>query len=72
MLLDIALMSPEPDATKAEPYFEHALQHGRSDGAQQSKKAYFISACISRALVGRWGTFPAFFMRQALDSTKGK
>jgi|SRR6266566_4851606 len=31
-------MSPEPDATKAEPYFEHALQHGRSDGAQQSKK----------------------------------
>jgi predicted ATPase len=46
---EIALMSPEPDATKAEAYFERALAIGR----QQQAKSWELRATMSMARLWR-------------------
>jgi predicted ATPase len=46
---DIALMSPEPDATKAEAYFERALAIAR----QQQAKSWELRAAMSLARLWR-------------------
>ena len=46
---DIALMSPEPDAAKAEAYFEHALAVAR----QQQAKSWELRAAMSLARLWR-------------------
>ena len=46
---DIALMSPEPDATKAEAYFERALTVAR----KQQAKSWELRAAMSMARLWR-------------------
>jgi predicted ATPase len=46
---EIALMSPEPDAAKAEAYFEHALSVSR----HQQAKSWELRAAMSLARVWR-------------------
>ena len=46
---EIALMSPEPDATKAEAYFERALAIAR----QQQAKSWELRATMSMARLWR-------------------
>jgi predicted ATPase len=46
---EIALMSPEPDANKAETYFEHALTVAR----QQQAKSWELRAATSLARLWR-------------------
>ena len=46
---EIALMSPEPDATKAEAYFERALAIAR----QQQAKSWELRAAMSMARLWR-------------------
>ena len=46
---EIALKSPEPDATKAEAYFEHALAVAR----QQQAKSWELRAAMSMARLWR-------------------
>ena len=46
---EIALMSPEPDATKAEAYFERALAVAR----QQQAKSWELRAAMSMARLWR-------------------
>ena len=46
---DIALLSPEPDAAKAEAYFEHALTVAR----KQQAKSWELRAAMSSARLWR-------------------
>jgi predicted ATPase len=46
---EIALMSPEPDATKAETYFERALAVARA----QQAKSWELRAAMSMAALAR-------------------
>ena len=46
---DIALLSPEPDAAKAEAYFEHALTVAR----KQQAKSWELRAAMSLARLWR-------------------
>ena len=46
---EIALMSPEPDAAKAEAYFEHALAVAR----KQQAKSWELRAAMSMARLWR-------------------
>jgi predicted ATPase len=47
---DIALMSPKPDAAKAEAYFEHALAVAR----KQQAKSWELRAAMSMARLWRY------------------
>jgi hypothetical protein len=50
---EIALMSPKPDATKAQSYFESALSVAR----QQQAKSWELRAATSLARLRRYSTF---------------
>jgi predicted ATPase len=54
---EIALKSPEPDAVKAEAYFEHALAVAR----EQQAKSWELRAAIGSGAIRANGTRPAIY-----------